>query len=244
VAAFLENKQFYGMDEDLLALPVAERYLKLTSNKAKAKAAGKVFGDPEAVEAGVKKTPGLSSSDDDEEEEGTLDDSDNDAVVTSQAKDRWYLGDSKNDDGKHVLTLFYQNKNKSWDYENKPVILSNVEFNEASGAFALSLTLVSNLSAGFKVFSGNWAPQEDNGFSNDDPLACMVSEKLKSLDDGPQDIDVFTTELLLIIDDFNKVVATPIDTPIHSCCSGGCQGGCCEDKTLEKTIDQTTKGSG
>ena len=168
-----------------------------------------------AVEADVERTPGLSSSDDDEEEEGTLDDSDNDAVVTSQAKDRWYLGDSKNDDGKHVLTLFYQNKNKSWDYENKPVILSNVEFNEASGAFALSLTLVSNLSAGFKVYSGNWEPEEDNGFSNDNPLACMVSEKLKSLDNGPVDIDVFTNQLMLIIDDFNKVVATPIDTPIH-----------------------------
>jgi hypothetical protein len=229
VAAFLENKSFYGMDEDLLATVVADRYLKQTSKKAKAKAAGKVFGDPEAVEAGVKRTPGLSSSDDDEEEEGTLDEeectldeeegtldeSDNDAVVTPQANDRWYLGDSTNDDGKHVLTLFYQKKDKSWDFENKPVVFSLVEMNESTDEFILSLSLVSNLNARFTLRSGNWDPQTEKEFSNDNPLACMVSEKLKTLHDGPVVIDVFTTELLLIIDDFNKVVSSPIDTPIH-----------------------------
>ena len=56
VAAFLENKSFYGMDEDLLATVVADQYLKQTMKKAKAKSAGKAFGDPEAVEAGVKST--------------------------------------------------------------------------------------------------------------------------------------------------------------------------------------------
>ena len=125
------------------------------------------------------------------------------------------MGDSTNDEGKHVLTLFYQKKDKSWDYENIPVVVANIDLKEGSGDFVLSLTLVSDLNAGFTLYSGNWDPQTENDFSNDNPLACMVSEKLKTLHDGPVDIDVFTTELLLIIDDFNKVVATPIDTPIH-----------------------------
>ena len=122
-----------------------------------------------------------SSSDDDEDEEGTLDDSENEAVVTPQANDRWYLGDSTNDEGKHVLTLFYQKKDKSWDYENIPVVVANIDLKEGSGDFVLSLTLVSNLNAGFTLRSGNWDPQEEKDFSNDNPLACMVSEKLKTL---------------------------------------------------------------
>ena len=63
--------------------------------------------------------------------------------------------------------------------------------------------------------SSNWDPQTENDFSNDNPLACMVDKKLKTLHDGPVNIELFTDELLLIIDDFNKVVSSPIDTPIH-----------------------------
>ena len=145
VAAFLENKSFYGIDEDILAPVVADAYLKQTVKKAKAKSAGKAFGDPEAVEAGVKSTQGLSSSDDDEDddedEEGTVDDSDNEAVVTPQANDRWYFGDALNDEGKHVLTLFYQKKHDSWDFENEPVVVSNVELATDSGNFVLTSRL-------------------------------------------------------------------------------------------------------
>jgi hypothetical protein len=224
VAAFLEDKSFYGMDEDLLATAVADRYLKQTSKKAKAKAAGKVFGDPEAVEAGVQSTQGFFSSDDDEEEGGFVDDSDNAAEVPPQPEegtpddsenDRWYLGDTTNDEGKHVLTLFYQKKDKSWDFENQPVVVANIDFKASSGNsghFTLKMTLVTNLSAGFSLYSSNWDPQTENDFSNDNPLACMVDEKLKTLHDGPVNIDEFTNELLLIIDDFNKVVHTAIDT--------------------------------
>ena len=124
------------------------------------------------------------------------------------------------------MTLFYEKANKTWDCENEPVVVLNVELAKDSENFVLSLSLVSDLSEGFSLRSGNWDPQMGNDFLNDNPLACMVSEKLKSLDGGPVSIEQFTNELLLIIDDFNKVVATPIDTPIHSCCSGGCQGGC------------------
>ena len=227
VAAFLENKQFYGMDEDLLATVVADKYLKQTMKKAKAKSAGKAFGDPEAREAGVQSTRHVSSSDDDEDGDSCpFDDSEDEAVVTTpqdeegtpddSENDRWYLGDYTNDEGKHVLTLFYQNQDKSWDYENIPVVVANIGFKAASGEFTLNMTLVTNLSAGFSLYSTNWDPQTENDFSNDNPLACMVDEKLKTLrHSGPVNIELFTDELLLIIDDFNKVVATPIDTPIH-----------------------------
>ena len=217
VAAFLEDKIFYGMDEDLLATVVADKYLKQTMKKAKAKSAGKAFGDPEAVEAGVQSTPGLFSSDDDEDEEGTLDDSDNDqaeeGTLDDSEHDRWYLGDSTNDEGKHVLTLFYQNKDKSWDYENTPVVLANIELKEGSSDFVLSMSLVSNLSDRFTLRSGNWEPQNEKEFSNANPLACMVSEKLKTLRSGcPIKIDTFAHELLRIIDEFNEVVHTAIET--------------------------------
>jgi hypothetical protein len=43
----------------------------------------------------------------------------------------------------------------------------------------------------------------------------MVSEKLKTLLANDVEIDEFTTDLMQSIDDFNKVVATAIDTPIH-----------------------------
>ena len=224
VAAFLENKQFYGMDEDLLATVVADKYLKQTMNKAKAKSAGKAFGDPEAVEAGVQSTRHVSSSDDDEDEDSCpFDDSENEAVVTTpqdeegtpddSENDRWYLGDSTNDEGKHVLTLFYQKKDKSWDYENMPVVVANIDLKEGSGDFVLSLSLVSNLNDRFTLRSGNWDPQEEKDFSNANPLACMVSEKLKTLSSGcPIKIDGFTNELLQIIDEFDEVVHIAIDT--------------------------------
>jgi hypothetical protein len=98
-------------------------------------------------------------------------------------------------------------------YLNIPVIVANIELNEGSGDFVLSLTLVSDLSAGFKLFSGNWDPQIEKEFSNDNPLACMVSEKLKTLHAGVVDIDLFTTDLMQIIDEFNEVVHTQLLTP-------------------------------
>ena len=84
---------------------------------------------------------------------------------------------------------------------------------KGSGDFVLSLSLVSNLNDRFTLRSGNWDPQEEKDFSNDNPLACMVSEKLKTLGSGcPITIDDFTNELLKIIDEFDEVVHIAIDT--------------------------------
>jgi hypothetical protein len=106
VAAFLENKSFYGMDEDILATIVAERYLKHTMKKANAKSAGKAFGDPEAVEAGVKRTQEGSQVKmkmKNEDEVGSqVDESGNEDGDTPEANDRWYFGDVENDEGRHV----------------------------------------------------------------------------------------------------------------------------------------------
>jgi hypothetical protein len=158
----------------------------------------------------------VSSSDDDEDEEGSqVNDSENEAEGTPQANDRWYLGDFKNNYGKHVLTLFYQTKEKTWDYENIPVVLANIDLKEGSGDFVLSLTLVSNLNARFTLRSGNWDPQTEKEFSNANLLASMVSEKLKTLHGGIVDIDQFTNDLMLSIDEFNKVVHTAIDTLMY-----------------------------
>ena len=258
VAAFLENKSFYGMDEDTLASVVADRYLKVFVNKAKAKSAGKAYVLSEAVEAGVKSTHYSSLSDDDQHGEGsdTQDSGSNDGGKpepedrgSPEPECKWYFGDDLNDEGKHVLTLFYQKQNKCWKYENAPVVLQNVDlFKGPWNQFVMSLSLASDMNSQITLSLDNWDPPTENEFKNDNPLALMVSLKLNLLNTmrptDEVDIEDFTMQFNKSIDDFNKVVETAIDTPIHSYCSGGCQGGCFEDQTLEKTIDRRRKGSG
>lgn len=178
MAAYLESKSFYGMDEDTRAPIVANRYMKQTKNRDRVKAAHGKHGDPEAVEAGGKHTSqGFSDVEEEEgeaegeeseveEKESVDEDSGGESGGTREANDRWYFGDIVKDNGNRVLTLFHETASKTWDYENAPVCVASIQSTLGTGEFKIHLSLVSNIDARFTLHSANWDPQDDNSFTS------------------------------------------------------------------------------